>query len=573
MPPSRSLRSARSLVLLALLVSLGETPTRTQEAATGQRPRLLVVVSLDQFRAEYLTTFSSHWRAGMKTLVSEGAVFTRAAYPYFHSDTCAGHFTIGTGALPRTHGMVADNWWDPESRRAIECTDDDQAQPVSYGRASKLGKSARRLRQPTLADALRDQQKGSQVVSLSMKARSAIGMAGNGGDAVTWFEETAGVTSFMTSRAFAARPVPAVQAFLDANPIAAEVARSWTLRDDPATYRHRDAGVGERPPAAWTGLFPHDFKIPPAPAARGQGAGLPSGTQNADGVPDQVVSLWRTSPFSDAYLGRMAIALSDAFELGRRAQTDFLAVGFSATDIVGHAFGPESRELEDTVARLDDTLGELIAHLDAKVGRSNYVLALSADHGAGPVPATRGAGRVATEDVRERIEETLVRHFGPLPSGRYVVSGSDFIRLADGARAKLRAQPHVMRELTQALTGIPGVDRLLVVDELSDRSSDPIVRAAALSRFEDRIGDLVLVIKPNWQLLGRAAAMAATHGTPHPYDTQVPLVLLGAGIKPGRYTREATPADIAPTLARLAGIALPNAEGRVLEEAIRVGTN
>jgi len=141
--------------MLRLLAALAAVLLLTAASGAQQPIRLVVIVVLDQFRADYLTTFASHWRAGFKTLLSEGAVFTRAQYPYFHTDTCAGHFTIGTGTFPRTHGMVADNWWETQPRRLIECTDDDQAPVFSYGRPSKLGKSARNSKAPSFADELR----------------------------------------------------------------------------------------------------------------------------------------------------------------------------------------------------------------------------------------------------------------------------------------------------------------------------------------------------------------------------------------------------------------------------------
>src|SRR5687767_3591256 len=372
--------------MLRLLAALAVVVLVTA-AARGQQPiRLVVIVVLDQFRADYLTTFASHWRDGFRTLLTHGAVFTRAAYPYMHTDTCAGHFTIGTGTFPRTHGMVSDLWWDPDAKRNIECTDDDLSPIVTYGLPAKLGKSGRRSLVPSLADELRAQRRGTRVVTLSMKARSAIGLAGHAGDAVTWFEEGAGVGAFVTARAFAPEPVAAVKAFVTRHSFEDDFGKVWTPRDSPATYRNRDAGVGERPRAPWTGLFPHEIK----------------GATNAR---DDAVALWRQSPFSDAYLARMAVDLIDAFALGRRDGTDFLGIGFSSTDTVGHPFGSASRELEDTIARQDDALGRLIAHLDAAVGRRNYVLALSADHGVDDVPMIAGGYKVATEDVRERIEE------------------------------------------------------------------------------------------------------------------------------------------------------------------------
>ena len=523
--------------------------------AAQQRPRLLVIVVVDQFRADYLNTFATHWRGGFQTMLAEGAVFRRAAYPYLHTDTCTGHFTISTGTLPHTHGMIADTWWDDDAKALIECTDDEASPIVSYGRASRLPKSGRRLLVPTLADQLREQQPGSRVVTLSMKARGAIGLAGHGGDAVTWFEETPGVGAFVTARAFAAGPVAPVKAFIDRDPYEKEFGKAWTLRDGPDAYRFPDAGIGERPPAPWTGVFPHESRIEGAAAERRN--------------PDQEMGLWRSSPYSDAYLGRMAIALIDALTLGQRDGTDFLGISFSATDFVGHAFGPESREVEDTVARLDDTLGALIEHLDAKVGRANYVLALSADHGVAPVPVTKGAGRVATEDIRERIDDTLTAQLGRRPGGRYTLAWGDNITLAPGVMDRLRAEPAVMRTLERAITAIPGIDRVLRRDALSDTSSDATVRSAALSAMTGRSGDLIIVAKPNWLLLGRNSTNAATHGTGNDYDQQVPLILLGAGIKAGRFDSAATPADIAPTLARLANVHLTKVEGRILVEALR----
>ena len=520
-------------------------------APAAQRvPRLIVIVVADQFRADYLTTFAPHWRSGMRTLLDQGAVFERAAYTYQETETCPGHFTIGTGAQPRTHGMVGNDWWEATSRRLIECTDDERVRPISYGRASKLGKSARALLVPTLADELRAQRPGTRVVSVSIKSRSAIGLAGRGGDAVTWFEETAGVGSFMTSTAYANAPVRAVRSFISRNPIEREFAQPWVLRDPADRYRFPDAGIGERPRAPRTGLFPHTMR---------------GATPNRD----DAVFLWRESPASDAYIGRMAVALIDAYALGQRETTDFLGLGLSATDVVGHRFGPESREVEDTVARQDDVIGELIRHLDTRVGRDNYVLAFSADHGVAPIPVTRNAGRIATDDVRERIDDVLTRHFGKAPA-RWTVMGGGQPRLAADAMTKLRAHPSALTELVSAVESIPGVERFLPTDQLSDSSADALVRAAALSYMSGRSGDFVVIPEPNWTVMPRNGTNGTEHGTPYDYDQRVPVIFLGGGIPAGRYDRPVSPADIAPTLARLAGITMSQAEGRALDEATRL---
>jgi predicted AlkP superfamily pyrophosphatase or phosphodiesterase len=204
------------------------------------------------------------------------------------------------------------------------------------------------------------------------------------------------------------------------------------------------------------------------------------------------------------------------------------------------------------------------------VGRERYVLALSADHGVADVPVSRGAGRVAQEDVRERIEDILNTRWGPPPANtRYVIAASDFIRFADGVFDRMRAEAGVMAAIERAVTAIPGVERVLRKDMLSDRSSDPVVRAAALTNFEGRSGDLIIITKPNWPLSARAVTEAGSHGAPYDYDQRVPMILFGSGIKAGRYDRATTPADIAPTLARVAGIQMPKAEGRVLAEALK----
>ena len=362
-------------------------------------PRLVVMLVVDQMRADYLQTFDRHWHGGFRTLLTEGLVFDNARYPYLNTLTCAGHSTIGTGALPHTHGMVANAWWDRSARRMFGCTSDPEATDISYGRPAQIGNSGKTILVPTLADELRAQKPGARVVSLSLKARSAIGLAGHGGDAVVWFDDESG--SFATSRAFASAPVPAVKAFIDAHPYEQENGSSWTLSAPADSYVMRDAGVGERPPASWSGLFPHRL------AGR-------------NGVDAQFFQLWQASPRSDAYLEGLAESLIDSLALGQRDTTDFLGISFSALDEVGHSFGPESREIEDVLRQLDVALQRLIAHLDAKVGRANYMLALSADHGVAPIASAPLGGRIANEDVRERIDETLTGLFGEPTLGSYV---------------------------------------------------------------------------------------------------------------------------------------------------------
>jgi predicted AlkP superfamily pyrophosphatase or phosphodiesterase len=515
--------------------------TITLASAQG-KPRLVVMLVVDQMRADYLQTFDRHWHGGFRILLNEGRVFENARYPYLNTLTCAGHSTIGTGALPRTHGMVANAWWDRERRRSTGCTNDAESPDISYGRPVLLGNSGKAMLVPTLADELRAQKPGGRVVSLSLKARSAIGLAGHGGDAVVWFDDDSG--SWATSRAFASGPVPEVKAFVDAHPYEQDNGSAWTLSSPKESYVMRDAGVGERPPAAWSGLFPHPIL----------------GLKGADA---RFFQLWQATPRADAYLEGMAESLIDSFALGQRDTTDFLGISFSTLDEAGHSFGPQSREIEDILRQLDITLQRLIAHLDVKVGRANYMLALSADHGVAPIASAPAGGRIANEDVRERIDETLTAQFGPAERSYVEAASFTDIFLAPGVFERLKGSPAAMGALRNALKAIPGVEYVLRSDQLSDKSPDAVVRSAALSHLPGRSGDLVLVPRKFWYFSPRAGG-GTTHGTLHEYDQHVPLIIFGGTARHGRERTMVTPADIAPTLARFAGVRLSKAEGRAL---------
>lgn len=238
---------------------------------------------------------------------------------------------------------------------------------------------------------------------------------------------------------------------------------------------------------------------------------------------------------------------------------------------MGHDFGPRSREVEDLLSRLDDVLGTLIRTLDDTVGREHYVLALAADHGVAPIPEQQpDGGRIAAEDLQQVVENVLVARWGAPASGRYVESVAvGHVYFADGVFARLAKVPADLQAVTQRLRAVPGVLRVLRSDRLSATSSDRAVRAAALGYVPDRSGDLIVLPRPYWVQELRADADATTHGTMYSYDRQVPILLLGGGIRPGRYERRVSPADIAPTLALMAGVPLPTAEGRPLREALR----
>jgi predicted AlkP superfamily pyrophosphatase or phosphodiesterase len=536
----RAFGATLAIALAATVVAQSQAP----QAPAG-KPKLVVLMVVDQMRADYVDRFRDDWTGGLKRLVDEGAWFTRAAYPYLTTVTCVGHATIATGALPHVHGIVQNAWYDRQLGRATTCTLDPSATVVSYGTAQKTGESAHFLQVPTFADIMRTEH-AAHVATVSIKARSAIMLAGHGADATTWLSDS--LDGWMTTSAFSASPVPAVASFVAAHPIAADIGKPWTRLLPESRYRETDDGLGEAPPPGWTRTFPRTLGAQDDATFRAQ---------------------WERSPYADAYLGQFAASLVDNLQLGRHDATDVLGVSFSSPDLVGHAFGPDSQEIHDMYAHLDRTIGALLDHLDATVGRGRYVVALSADHGVTSIPEqliARGldAGRLDASRLHAAFETRARELAGP---GDYVVTvtGND-IYLADGMYEKLAAKKGAMNAVVDALRHAPGVEAAFSKDDVRKgaTSKDRLLHAAALGYVEGRSGDVIIAPKHGWMFF----ATGATHGTASDDDQRVPILLFGAGIKHGAFSTPATPADIAPTLAALCGITLPKAEGHALQEAI-----
>lgn len=532
---------ARRLAAAVLLVlACGIPPTGPVTAQSPDPPRLLVIVVVDQMRHDYIARMAPHWTRGLKRLITEGAVLERNFYPYLQTVTCAGHATIGTGAFPATHGIILNAWW--RGTKNASCTDDASVRSVAYEPdAEAVGHSARELLVPTMADRLRQASPQSRVVSVSIKPRSAIMLAGNGG-VVSWLDDH---NVWATSSAFAPAPDPDVQAFVSAHPRAALRDQVWDRGSDPSWYTGTDAAVGETPPRGWTAEFPH-------PLAGGPGTD-----------PAQFYTLWETSPYADAYLGAMAAELVARKKLGQGPAVDFLGVSFSALDYVGHRFGPDSFEVQDTLLRLDRTIGDLLDALDKHVGRGRYLLGLSADHGVAPLPDARRArgeegGRIPNPLVLQTANAAFATFFGP---GPHVVRAEyTQLYLSAATREKIHEAPDTLGPVLTALEQLPGVARALLSTGLERErsSSDPIVRAAALSYVPGRSGQIVIVPKP-YYIIG--STDGTTHGTHQAYDQHVPLIFFGAGVKPGRYQMASTPADLAPTLAFRIRLPMPGTDG------------
>ncbi len=546
-------RPGAGVAILALLVALTATiaavPVTGGSAATSPQtetpPRLLVLVAVDQFRADYADWYGAHWNAGLHRLFTQGAVFPRATIPWAITKTCAGHASIGTGAVPARHGLVANDWYDRATRALVTCTSDPAARPIGLGGTQAVEQhSARWLLAPTLAEQLRRQATAPpRILSIALKARAAIGLAGRGGDStVVLWEEDSG--AWATSSAFASAPWPEVDAYIARHRPEAARGAIWDRLLPLADYLHTDRAAGE--PAS--GVLPRRVNTP-------------------IGVPFSAA--WDMSPLSDAYIANLAGAMVEQLGLGQRDATDLLAVGFSALDYVGHTFGPRSHEVQDTLVRLDRSLGRLLETLDRVVGADRYIVGFTSDHGVALLPEQAEAvtgvrgGRLNPNAVAAAVDVALRAQFGRR-SFIEAVTGID-IHLSAGVMDMVRREPGVAAAIAANVEAVPGVDRVFWATDLeaTDATDDAALQAARASYVRGRSGDLTFLPDVNWVVSGSGT----NHGSLHAYDREVPVVFFGGAVAPGRHEGGA-PTDVAPTLAAFAGITMPSSDGVVRRDTI-----
>jgi hypothetical protein len=539
-PPATAALAAGAAVVTLAAQTAAPGPALTPR----EPPRLLVLIVVDQLRADYIEMYGDQWTRGLRRLLDEGALFARATYPYAFTKTCAGYSTISTGTTPAAHGMIDNEWFDARTRAYVPCTADPSAAPIPFAGgpgAERHGPAL--LRRATFSDELRRQQPGARVVSLALKARAAISLAGRGGpDTVVAWEEDSG--AWATSTSYARSPWPEVDAFVRANPPATARGQTWARLLPATAYRHADRAAGEPQP----NMLPRLLIAP-------------------RGV--SFTAVWDASPWSDAYLATMAAALVDRLALGQRiGGTDLLALGFSALDYLGHNYGPRSHEVQDLLARLDLAMAGLLDTLDRRIGRGRYTVAFTSDHGVAPLPeqaeeAGVRAGRVDLNALGLAIDLALGEEFGPR---RFIQTiSSTYVHFHPGVLETVRGRAGAASAVVEAARAVPGIAHAYWADDLASTAptSDAVLAALRRSYVRGRSGDLAFLPAPYWVV----SSAGTTHGSLHPYDTDVPLIVFGARVRSGRYAT-ASPLDVAPTLAALAGVTMPAAEGRVLSEAL-----
>ncbi len=514
-------------------------------------PRLIVVIVVDQMRYDYLTRFQDLYQGGFRTLLEKGAVFTEARYRHALTLTAPGHAVILTGRHPATSGITANNWFDPDLGAKRTAVADPDYRPVGGAGA---GASPRSLLADTFGDRLKQANPTSRVVGISIKDRSAILMAGRGADAAYWY--SGACRCFITSSYFMEQPPGWLTAFNRSHPSDRFQGKLWErLLDDPAVYeKYSRADRFEHEFDGRRVVFPHVL----------------DGTE----APTDVSPNARRSPFGDQLLLEAALAAMEGHELGSDDAPDLLAVGFSAPDSVGHAFGPFSQEAMDLHLRLDRVLGRLFTELDQRVGLDRTLIVLSSDHGAAPVvEEAKEQGLPAKTIPATALPDAVTAAF----SKRALFIGNT-VALFDPPHffldfPKLEARGVTRREAEEiAREALLSVDSVAAVYTHRDmlggaQGDDPFRQLYRNSFFEPRSPHLMVRLREHHYI--EASQGATGHGSPHDYDRHVPIIFFGRRIPPGRHSKVCGPENIAPTLAKLLGVPLPPmVDARVLIEIL-----
>lgn len=553
-------RRLLSVSALSLLAALAVT------ARAAEPPRLAVVIVIDQFRGDYLARFGAHFgEGGFRRLLANGVHFTNCHYRHAITLTAPGHATVLTGTTPDVHGITANDWLDRGTWEMRNCVEDPASPlvgispaelgPVAAAAPAKTGRSPRPLLAETVSDELKRLRGAkSRVFAVSNKDRSAMLLGGQRADGAYWDENG----RFVTARHYRADLPAWVRAFNDEGRVTARFGATWDRLLEREIYdrvQGPDDETGEADTAGLGRTFPRKINgglTKPGPA---------------------FFTAFDNSPFSAEVLAEFAMRAVTEEKLGRGESTDLLGVSFSQVDTAGHNYGPDSHEVMDSVLRLDRTLARLLDHLDREVGLARCVIALTADHGIMPLPERvqrtkpgTPAGRVKPAEMDAAAVKALEARFGAVPKGEaWFTRDNAGIHLRPAAlAARGTTAAEAAKVVRDAWAKLPYVAAVLTREELlaTRRDADGILGALRRSYRPEGDRDVVYAFQPNF--VAKAGA-GVSHGSPHEYETHVPLLFSGAGVPRGEKNEAVSVEDLAPTLAALIGVPAPaNATGRRL---------
>ncbi len=528
-------------------------------AINAAQPKLIVVISLDQFRYDYLSRFEQHFgKGGFRYFLDNGANFVNASFKHATNTTGPGHAALLSGTYGNANGIIANDWYDRDSAEWMYCAKD---KGVAIVGASGEGRSPRNFIGSTLGDELRLKYGfNAKVISLSNKDRAAIYMAGRMPSGAFWMRES----TFVTSTYYIDTLPSWVQKFNQSKYINSFFGKIWNKKLPDAAYKFvdNDNAPYEKNEDGSGTTFPHRI----------------TGLDTSKITSSYYGALIR-SPYGAIVLRELAKQALAAEQLGQRGVTDILCVSFSSPDYVGHAYGPQSQEVMDMAVQMDEILADFLSSIEKRIGLKNCVFVLTADHGVSPIPEyilarhpNADVGRIPGKDITDYCSNILSKRFGQPKAGMKwidaLAANNIYISRTTIDAMGVPTLDWAAQEIAESLRTLRGIAAVYTSNELiQHQATTPIEHKMKRSFHKRRSGDVIYALKPYWT--EGTDAWGASHGEPYDADAHVPVIFVGEGIRRGTFASEASPIDIGPTLSALLGIEFPaGRDGRVLVEAL-----
>ena len=515
------------------------------------RPKLVVGLVVDQMRWDYLYRYSDlYGNGGFKRLLKEGFSSENNFIPYMPTYTAVGHSCIYTGSVPAITGIVGNNWYDKAANKNVYCTDDSTVSTVgNNGKAGKM--SPANMWTTTITDELRlSNNFKSKVIGIALKDRGSILPAGHSANAAYWYDGGKWISSTHYMNAlpgwvnkFNDKDVAGTYMKTDWNTLLPIEKYDLSTADDKP---YETSIKGEK-----TVTFPHKLSA------------IDAGNKYES---------FRTTPFANTFTFDFAKAAIESERLGKNTVTDFLAISISSTDYVGHSFGPNSIEIEDTYLRLDKDIESFLNYLDKTVGKGNYTLFLSADHGVAHVPAFLKehkipAGTFDDADILKELNRKIEEKFAVKTAVKTVMNYQVYLNDKNIAEQN-KSKDEIIDFVIDRLKEKDFIINAFELDEVMEAALPAPQREMMINGYNPkRSGDIEFTFKSGYFDGG---TKGTTHGLWNPYDAHIPCVFFCWGVKPGKTNRETYMTDIAPTLAALLKIQMPNGcVGKVITELIK----
>ena len=518
------------------------------------QPKLVVGIVIDQMRYDYISKYwNKYGDDGFKRIVTGGFFCKNTHYNYTPTFTGPGHAAIYTGCTPSQNGIIANDWYDRESKAYVYCVEDKNVQTLG-GRENSGSMSPKRMMAPTVCDQLKTSTNfQSKVIGIALKDRGAILSAGHSANAAYWYD---GKTGKFISSTYYMKALPAwINEFNGKMLPQQYLNTTWTtlLPIEQYTESIADDNNFEEPFKTKTKpIFPYNLKE------------LMKENEN--------LGMIRSTPFGNTLTTDVAISAIKGENLGKGNFTDMLTVSYSATDYVGHRFGPTSVEVEDTYLRLDKDLAIFFTFLDSWVGKNNYLLFVTADHGAVEVPAYLKANKIPAGNFNEgELEKKLKILLKNTYNDSLVLSiGNQQVYLNEPRISELKlAKKDVYETIINVVLKMEEVASVYTDEQINNWSQvDGIKYFIENGYNQKRSGNIIINLKANW--IGNETIKGTTHGSAYNYDTHAPLIWYGWNIKAGSTNEKVNITDIAPTLSNLLNIEVPAAtSGVAIKELIK----